>query len=50
MEKVSGKEVEITLRQNVGKNFLAKWNLVRESRVSGADRDKVRTSAGAWCA
>jgi hypothetical protein len=50
MKVVSGKEVKTTLGQKVGKNFLAKCNLVREIRVSGAARDKVRMSAGAWCA
>jgi hypothetical protein len=45
-----GKEVKTTPGQKVGKNFLAKCNLVRENRVSGAARDKVRTSAGAGCA
>jgi hypothetical protein len=39
----SGKEVETTLRQNVGKNFLAKTDLIREIRVSGAAREGKRT-------
>jgi hypothetical protein len=47
---VVGKEVKTTLRQKVGKNFLAKYNLVREIRVSGAAREMVRTSACAGCA
>jgi hypothetical protein len=42
-----GKEVEATLRQNVGKNFLAKRNLNRKIRDLAAVREKVRTPAGA---
>jgi hypothetical protein len=42
-----GKEVEATLRQNVGKNFLAKRNLFRKIRDLAAVREEVRTPAGA---
>jgi hypothetical protein len=43
-----GKEVEATLRQNVGKNFLGKTNLrSRNPRFGRGSRGRGRMSAGA---
>jgi hypothetical protein len=45
-----GKEVEATLHQNVGKNFLAKRNLNRKIRDLAAVRERGRTPSDVGCA
>jgi hypothetical protein len=45
-----GKEVEATLRQNVGKNFLAKRKQDRKIRDLAAARERGRTPTGVGCA
>jgi hypothetical protein len=45
-----GKEVEATLHQNVGKNFLAKRKQDRKIRDLAAAREKGRTPTGVGCA